>query len=338
MMYCPFCFAGLQPAIMICKNPGCTMHEQSMPVKKPRLRTRLPDDLRQRYPGLLSDRRTDCDACGLPCVTICDACGRQIPSAWTRYPEKSILMMGVRRAGKSTLLATGVKKLSEQGEFIMTPLEAEETGERFYEEYIGPMTRSQADVVHTPDEYPRPFLWGLSRRGKTLAGATALAVYDIAGELQGSHAKLAPLETMIGRASGVCLVINPASLPQLQKNLPVPGETLPDPDVWERAERLLDEIQSGGGVGTKSKVRVAVVFTHLDIWFSLVKECSSTDALSSEWLYRLAKEWRGTSFLNRLSCFSDYRLFATGLYRGEELRALDGAEKPFAYLLGGKQR
>ena len=334
MMYCPFCFAGLKPAIMICKNPGCTMYEQSMPVKKPRLRTKLPAKMRIRFSGALSDRRTDCDICGLPCATVCDVCGSQVPASWIRYPEKSILFLGVKKAGKSTLLAAGKQMLSEHSELTMTPLEAEETGERFYEDYIGPMMRDRRDVAQTAEEVPKPFLWGVSRQGRGPAQAMALAVYDVAGEMQSSHAKIAPLQTMLGRAEGICLVINPASLPQLQKKLPGAAHIQPDADVWERAERLLDEIMADGDIGAKSRVRLAVVFTHLDIWFPAAKDCMSTDALSETMLYRLAQEWKGKSFLNRLNEFSDHRLFATGLYRGEELRPLDGAEKPLAYLLG----
>ena len=335
-MYCPFCFASLTPDIMVCKNPGCEMYEQSMPVKKPRLRTKLPDGIRVRFSRLLADRMTKCEACRLPGVTICGSCGREIPSAWTRYPEKSILFLGQSGAGKSTLLAASRLKLSERSDLLMTPLEPVETGERFYSLYTGPLTREQRDLDPTAPEIPRPFLWGVSSRRGRITRAMALAVYDVAGELQSTHEKVVSLETLLGRASGICLVIDPTIQAARQADKSGTPAFMPDPGIWESGERLLDEVLNRGDIGGKSGVRVAVVFTHLDIWFASVPDCADTDALSDILLRRLVGEWRGKSFLARLNEFSDNRLFATGLYRGEELRPLDGAEAPLAYLMGEK--
>ena len=50
-------------------------------------------------------------------------------------------------------------------------------------------------------------------------------------------------------------------------------------------------------------------------------------------LRELVRSWRGGAFLNRLNGFSEYRLFATGLYKGSEVRPLDGVDAPVVYLM-----
>ena len=80
-MYCPYCFSSLQARTLICKNANCSLFEQSMPVKAPRLRAKLPADARVRLGALTADREIKCDACGLPCTAVCEACGKEILSA-----------------------------------------------------------------------------------------------------------------------------------------------------------------------------------------------------------------------------------------------------------------
>ena len=333
-MYCPYCFSALKAPVLVCGNERCRMYEQTMPQKPRKLLSRLPDAWRIRGGVLFADRETKCDACGLPCTAVCDACGSAVPSTWIRYPSKSVLFLGVNGVGKSTLLATAKMKFSQRQDIVMTPLEVERTAERFYEQYASPLLERNENVPHTLNEIPQPFLWGVTgRAGKCPACTMALAAYDVPGEMLSRHAEVRPIETLLTRADGVVLVINPASLPALHgvcgKDAGVPLMA----DGWEKAERILDEILKYRSIGVKSEVKAAVVFTHLDVWFSALKDCDSSRALGNVYLKKLAVNWGGGAFLTRLSEFRDGRLFATGLYRGREFRPLDGADAPMMYLM-----
>ena len=333
-MYCPYCFSSLDSRMLVCKNPSCQMYEQSMPVKSPRLRTRLPDAWRIRGGVWLADRETKCDACGLPCAAVCGNCGREIPAVWTRYPGKSILFLGVNGVGKSTLLATTKYRFSQRPDIVMTPLEVDRTAERFYDQYFSPLLERNENVAHTANEIPQPFLWGITgRTERGLNRTLALAVYDVPGEMLNRHADVAPIETLLACADGVVLVINPASLPALYDACGKEAGIAYAPDGWERAERILDELLKHRSIGVRSQVNVAVVFTHMDKWFSTLADCDSTRALNSAYLRQLAQRWRGGPFLTRLGEFKNARLFAAGLYRDKEFRPLDGAEAPMLYLM-----
>ena len=333
-MYCPYCFSSLQARTLICKNANCSLFEQSMPVKAPRLRAKLPADARVRLGALTADREIKCDACGLPCTAVCEACGKEIPAIWTRYPARNVLFLGVSGAGKSTLLATTKYNFSQRSDIVLTPLEAEETAERFYDQYAGPLLERNESVAHTAHEVPRPFLWGVTgRSGPGPARTMALAAYDVSGEMLASHADAAPIETLLARADAAMLVINPASLPALWDICGREAGIQLAADGWERAERILDEILSRHSIGMKSGIKLAVVFTHLDIWFSALGDCESAGAMNDTYLRMLARRWQGGAFLARLNEFRDHRLFATGLYRGREFRPLDGAEAPMMYLM-----
>ena len=333
-MYCPYCFSALQARTLICKNPQCQMFDQSMPAKAPRLLSRLPDRLRIRGGVLFADRETKCDLCGLPCAAVCESCGREIPAVWQRYPSKSVLFLGVNGVGKSTLLATTKYAFSQRPRLVLTPLEVDQTAERFYDQYFSPLLERNEDVPHTANEIPRPFLWGVTGRGDHGAQHTmALAAYDVPGEMLNRHAAVAPIETLLSRADGVALVINPASLPGLYERCGRDAGVSPAPDGWERAERILDEILKHRSIGVQSDVKLAVVFTHLDVWFSVLSDYDTAGALNDPALRRLARHWRGGPFLTRLSEFKDARLFATGLYREKEFRPLDGADQPMLFLM-----
>ena len=334
MMYCPYCFSAIQARMLVCKNPQCQMFDQSMPAKASRLRARLPDALRIRGGVLFADRETTCDACGLPCAAVCESCGREIPAVWARYPSKSVLFLGVNGVGKSTLLATTKYKFSQRSNIVMTPLEVDRTAERFYDQYFSPLLERNENVAHTANEIPQPFLWGVT--GHTDRGPNrtmALAAYDVPGEMLNRHADVAPIETLLTRANGVVLVINPASLPGVYERCGQAAQVSPAPDGWEKAERILDEILKHRSIGIQSDVKVAVVFTHLDVWFSALTDCDSARALNDPYLRKLALRWRGGPFLTRLTEFKNARLFATGLYREKEFRPLDGAEAPMLYLM-----
>lgn len=333
-MYCPYCFSSLHSRTLICKNEHCSLHDQPMPVKKPRLLSRLPDLIRVRGGSLFADRQVVCDECRLPCTAVCEACGKEIPATWTRYPGKSILFLGVNGVGKSTLLATTKLKFSQRPDMVMTPLDVEQTAERFYDQYARPLVEENDHVPHTLPEIPQPFLWGITgHAGRGPANTMALSAYDVPGEMLRRHQDVAPIETLLSCADGVILVINPASLPALHEKCGAAAGVALAPDGWERAERILDELLKHRSIGSKSDVKVAVVFTHMDLWFSTLPECDSSRALSDGYLKKLAVSWRGGAFLTRLNEFKHYRLFASGLYRDKEFRPLDGAEAPMQYLL-----
>ena len=333
-MDCPYCFAVISEPVLVCRNEKCTLYDQAMPARHSRLRGRIPSGMRIRGGALLADRETRCDACHERCRALCGACGREIPDAWLRYPRKTVLFLGMNGVGKSTLLAMTKLKLSQKSDLLLTPLEPEDTAERFYERYISPLAERNEDVPHTENELPKPFLWGVSRRfSSRRASALALAVYDVPGEMLSSHAEIAPVDPLVTAADGVILAMNPASLPSVHAACGAPASIAPAYDAWERAERILDELLLRGEIGRKNKVKVAVVFTHLDVWFSAVTDCESTAALNSPYLEALAQRWQGGAFLTKLKEFSEYRLFATGLYRTGECRPLDGADAPLRFIL-----
>ena len=334
-MYCPYCFSRMNQRTLVCKNAQCAMFDQSMPEKSCRLLSRLPAQLRVRFGPWMADRETRCDACGLPCAAVCESCGRQIPSVWMRYPSRNVLFLGVNGVGKSTLLATSKLMLSQRPGLTLTPLEAEETAERFYDHYAKALSERNESVAHTANEMPRPFLWGVASSNSVgPSSAMALAIYDVPGEMLRRHADAAPIETLLSCADSAVLVINPASLPAVKEACgEAAKEILPAPDCWERAERILDELLRSNGIGRKSPLKIAVVLTHLDVWFSALPECDSTRALTEPYLRMLIERWHGGAFLTRLNEFQNHRLFASGLYREKECRPLDGAEAPLQYLL-----
>ena len=333
-MYCPYCFSSLKTPMMVCKNAACGMYEQSMPLKPRKLLSRLPEGWRIRGGALFADQETKCEACGLPCAAVCEACGRSIPSAWLRYPGKNVLFLGVSGMGKSTLLAATKMKLSQRQDVTMTPLEIEQTAERFYEQYASPLLEKNQRIPPTEKEAPVPFLWGVSARQEHQPACTmALAMYDVAGEMLSRHAEVKPIETLLTCADSVMLVINPAALPALYDECGRAAGVAPAANGWEKAERILDEILKYRSIGVRSDVKLAVVFTHLDVWFSTVAECDSSRAVNDPLLRKLAASWNGGAFLARLNEFKDHRLFATGLYWDREFRPLDGAEAPLLYLM-----
>ena len=333
-MYCPYCFSTLQTRTMVCKNKSCALYDNSMPVRAERLRTRLPRRLRVRGGVLLADRVTKCDSCGLPCNAVCDSCGREIASTWLRYPSANILFLGVNGVGKSTLLATSKLALSQRNDVTMTPLDVEDTAERFYDSYSAPMLERGESVAHTVAEVPRPFLWGVTGKKRTPGAQTlALAVYDVPGEMLLRHAETQAVEPLLARADAAVLAINPAALPALNAACGAAAGVQVAPDAWERAERILDELLKRRSIGLKSDVKLSVVFTHADLWFSELPDINSNRALNDPLLRELAQHWRGGAFISRLSEFNNCRLFATGLYKGSEVRPLDGADAPLLYLI-----
>ncbi len=333
-MNCPYCFNAVTMPLPVCRNPKCQMYDQAMPTKKSRWRARVPDRMRIRAGAYLSDREVRCDSCGLPCAAVCPTCAQDIPDIWFRYPRRTVLFLGMNGVGKSTLLATGKIRLAQQTDLLLTPLEEEDTAERFYRNYASPLTVQNASVPHTENVLPRPFLWGVTRRDRRgHACALALALYDVPGEMLLSEAEEAPVLPLLSKADGVVLVINPVALPALYAACGSPEGVAPAPDAWERAERILDTLLRRDGIGIRSKVKISVVFTHLDIWFRALKECDSAAALTSPYLEKLARRWQGGAFLTRLNEFENARLFAAGLCRDEKCRPLDGAEEPLKYLL-----
>ena len=217
----------------------------------------------------------------------------------------------------------------------MTPLDVEQTSERFYAQYVSPLLERNENVPHTVNEIPHPFLWGITGRTQRGLGRTmALAAYDVPGEMLSSHAEVKPIETLLAIADGVVLVINPAALPALYETCGAAAGIAPAPDGWEKAERILDELLRRRSIGVRSEVKMAVVFTHLDVWFSALQECDNARALNDYYLRNLVQRWRGGPFLTRLSEFRHVRLFATGLCREKEFHPLDGAEAPMLYLMG----
>ena len=106
-MNCPYCFSEIAMPVPVCRNPQCRLFDQAMPAKKKRWRARFPDSVRIHGGALLSDREVRCDSCGQPCVPVCSVCGKEIPAVWARYPQKTLLFLGMNGVGKSTLLATG---------------------------------------------------------------------------------------------------------------------------------------------------------------------------------------------------------------------------------------
>ena len=334
-MYCPYCYEPIRHRVLVCRSSQCAMYEQSLPDRPPRLRARLPERLRIRGGARLADREIRCDVCGQPCACVCESCGREIPAAWLRYPAKNVLFLGMSGVGKSTLLASSKLALSGLKGFVFSPLEAENTAERFYDRYTGPLTERQAQLPHTENELPMPFLWGAScRRGPSEASACTLAVYDVPGEMVHCHADIAPVERLLALADSVVLAVNPASLPQVRDACGQAAAHIePAPDAWERAERILDELLVFHSIGTRCGVKLAVVLTHLDVWFASLKDCASASALNDPYLRQLVAGWRGSAFLSRLSEFRDQRLFATGLYRGGETLPLTGAQAPMGYLM-----
>lgn len=332
-MYCPYCFASLDERVLVCRNERCELFEQTMPQRAPRLLTRLPDRLRIRGGSFMADRNVACDACGQSCLTICEACGRDVSATWTRYPQRSVMFLGVNGVGKSTLLATAKMSLSRRSDLILTPMDVENTAERFYDRYAQPLLERNDSVPHTPAELPEPFLWGVTCRSGARASTLALAVYDVPGEMLVRHSAVAPIEAMLSGTDAAVLVINPASLPALHGRCGEQAGVALAADAWERAERILDELLKYRSIGQKCPLSVAVVFTHLDVWFAALSDCASTEALTDAYLRRLMQSWRGDSLLTRLNEFRCSRLFATGLYRGEDFRPLAGADAPLAFLL-----
>lgn len=332
-MYCPYCFSSLDARMLVCRNERCELFEQTMPQRSPRLLTRLPDKLRIRGGSFMADRSVACDACGQSCMTVCEACGRDIPSTWTRYPQRSVMFLGVNGVGKSTLLATAKMTLSQRSDLMLTPLDMEHTAERFYDQYAQPLLERNDHVPHTPAELPEPFLWGVTGRSLGRTSTLALAVYDVPGEMLARHSTVAPIEAMLSGTDAVVLVLNPASLPALHSRCGQQAGIALAADGWERAERMLDELLKYRSIGQKCPISVSVVLTHLDVWFAALTDCISTDALTDAYLRRLVRSWRGGSLLTRLNEFRCSRFFATGLYRGEDFRPLHGADAPLAFLL-----
>ncbi len=332
-MVCPYCFSEVQQPLPVCRNPVCGLYDQSMPGAPRRLLARLPERLRIRGGARMAEREVYCESCGQACALVCPCCTEAIPSAWGRYPGRSILLLGTNGAGKSTLLAMAKDSLSRKKEWRMMPLDAENTAERFYETYTAPISLRSEEIGHTPCEVPRPFLWGVTRQFEHRPPATlALSVYDVPGEMVTSHASALPIAPLLSRADGVMLVVHPAfaQMPCAAPNdVPrqVPG------DVWGKAEHILDELLSREELGVRSRVRVALVLTHLDKWFASVSGCTTANELTSSCLEDLVGSWQGEALLSKLSCFSEHRFFATGLCRTPEIRPLDGAEKPLEYLL-----
>lgn len=319
---------------MVCRNKSCTLYDNSMPAVAQRLAVRLPKRLRIRGGAFLADRQTKCDACGLPCSAVCESCGHEIPSAWLRYPAASIMFLGVNGVGKSTLLASSKYAISQRGDITMTPLEVEETAERFYENYSAPLMERSEALPHTANGVPQPFLWGVTgKQYLSFVQTLALAVYDVPGEMLLHYEETSSVEPLLMRADAVVLVVNPAALPVLNEACGASQGITPAPDTWERAERILDELLKYRSIGVKSNIKLSVVLTHTDLWFSEVPRFTSSLALNDPALRELVRSWRGGAFLNRLNGFSEYRLFATGLYKGSEVRPLDGVDAPVVYLM-----
>ena len=318
---------------MVCRNPRCELYDQPTPQRGARLLSRLPDQWRIRGGSAMADGVVPCEACRQSCVTVCEHCGRDIPSTWTRYPQRSILMLGSNGVGKSTLLATAKASLSQRQDLVLTPLDVEHTSERFYDCYTQPLLECNDHVPHTPDELPEPFLWGVVSRTSGHASTLALAVYDVPGEMLIRHSAVAPIEAMLSGADAVVLVINPASLPALYDRCGEQAGIALAADTWERAERILNELLKYRSIGTKCPLGVSVALTHLDVWFAALSDCPSTDALSDAYLRRLIQQWGGGALLTLLNEFRRSRFFATGLYRGDSCRALNGADAPLAFLL-----
>lgn len=333
-MYCPYCFSSLDAGLMVCRNAGCDLHNQPTPQRAARLFSRLPDKLRIRGGSLMADHGSKCDSCGCECVPVCDACGKDIPATWTRYPRRSVLLLGTNGVGKSTLLATTKTTLTQRQDLTVTPLEIEATAERFYDQYAQPLWINNDHVPHTQPTLPLPFLWGIAHRAALGPASTlALAVYDVPGEMLIRHSAIEPIEPLLSRADAVVLVLNPATFPALYERCGKQAGLAPAPDAWERAERIVDELLKHCGIGKKSSISVSVVYTHLDVWFSALSDCPSTSYLTNEYLRRLTENWHGASFLSRLGEFRQSRFFATGIYRGDTFRPLDGADGPLSYLL-----
>lgn len=319
---------------MVCRNPHCDLHNQSTPQRSARLFSRLPDKLRIRGGSLMADHASKCDSCGGECVPVCESCGKDIPALWARYPRRSVLLLGSNGVGKSTLLATTKTKLSQRQDLTMTPLEIEATAERFYDQYAQPLWVNNDNVPHTLPTLPLPFLWGIAHRAaRGPASTLALAVYDVPGEMLIRHSAVEPIEPLLDRTDAVVLVLNPASFPALHERCGKQAGIELAPDAWERAERIVDELLKHCGIGKKSHISVSVVFTHLDVWFSALSDCPSASCLTDAYLRRLTENWHGASFLARLEEFRQSHFFATGIYRGDSFRPLDGADAPLSYLL-----
>lgn len=327
-MHCPYCFSPIDTPVTVCRNPQCAMHDQPMPLRSPKLLSRLPDRIRVRGGQLFSDRDVLCDACGLPCDAVCPSCDRRIPNVYRNFPAKTVLFLGVNGVGKSTLLTTSKSALCMRESVLMTALDAEETGERFFDRYSAPLLYEGQNVPHTPAEKPMPFLWGVtSRPGKGPANTMALSLYDVPGELLTNHAAAAPIETLLSLSDALVLVIDPSVMPGLRED---GGEAVTD--LWEKNERILDEFLRRRRIGVKCEVPAAVVFTHMDKWL-LHTEYLSQDAMNASALAEFARRHGGSGFLNRLREFEHFRLFATGLCFGDKwVRPLDGADEPLIYL------
>lgn len=237
------------------------------------------------------------DARDLP-ARACTSCHHPLPFDVDDREVIILSVLGINRAGKTYLLATGLYEaihhtgLARAGISDFTADEA--TANRFHRDYYLPVFRRRDRLDPTQDpsdgEAVEPMIFRFEAGGEKYL----LALHDLAGEAIAEPARRATVAPFVRHSDGIVFVVDPLEIEAVRTKLPFEQITV-DWRGWNQLDVLRGCVESLGD--RAAEVPVSVVLTKSDlIGLAEGERFRFAKAADGDWLedqYAVDREVRG---------------------------------------------
>lgn len=221
--------------------------------------------LSRMLPGKLVPVSERADARDLP-ARACTNCHHPLPADVDDREVLILSVLGINRAGKTYLLATGLNEALQHGALAPAGIESftadEPTANRFHRDYYLPVFRRRNRLDPTQDpaegESVEPLIFRFEIEGRRYI----LALHDLAGEAVSEPARRAVIAPFVRHSDAIVYVVDPLEIDAVRTKLPFDQVTV-DWRGWSQLDVLRGCIETLGPAA--STTPVSVVLTKSDL-------------------------------------------------------------------------
>lgn len=196
----------------------------------------------------------------------CTHCHHPLPADIDDRTVLIISVLGINRAGKTYLLATGLADALQNGALEPAGIEGfaadEATGNRFHRDYFMPVFRKRHRLDPTQDlaagDVAEPLVFRFEHEGTPYL----LALHDLAGEAIAEPKRRAVVAPFIRHSDAVLFAVDPLEIASVRSKLPFEHVTV-DWRGWSQVDVLRAAIDSLGEAAATTPV--SVVLTKSDL-------------------------------------------------------------------------
>lgn len=224
--------------------------------------------------GWLKDRLTSrklapvsqlADSRDLP-ARACTSCERPLPNDIDDRIVLIIAVLGINRAGKTYLMATGLADALHNDALVAAGIDGfsadEATGIRFHRDYFLPVFRKRHRLDPTQDlaagDVAEPLIFRFEQDGTPFL----LALHDLAGEAISEPRRRSVVAPFIRHSDALLFAVDPLEIEAVRSKLPLDHVTV-DWRGWSQVDVLRAAIDSLGESATTTPV--SVVLTKSDL-------------------------------------------------------------------------